>query len=143
MAMNATVIRSNRQSLLVRNEANGEEVMVFFRNANAFSPGDRIRIIFNGQMTMSIPPQISAISIQRLRPAPPSPHPSPRQMRAVVLQSGRNALIVRDTRDQRQIRVEYPHAHHFCAGQRVDIRYDTITMSNPPRVSATDIFPVC
>lgn len=140
MIMIATVIRVDRQSLLVRNEETGEEFLVFFRDADRFSVGDRVRITYNGQVTLSIPPQITATSIQRLGPAP---QPSQRVMRAVVLQIGRNFLIVQNTRDRQQVRVEYPLARHFCVGQRVDIRYDTITLSNPPRVTATDIIPVC
>lgn len=140
MTMTATVLRVEPQRLLVRDEENGQEVLVLFRNANRFSSGDRIRITFNGQMTFSIPPQITAISIERLRN---DPRPTPSRMNAVVLQTGRNFLIVRNTQSRQLMRVEFPHAHHFCAGQRVNIRYDTIILSNPPRVTATDITPVC
>lgn len=141
MIMNATVLRVDRQSLLVRDDATGEEVLVFTPNANRFSVGDRVRIIHSGQMTLSIPPQITAISIQRLGSTPSRPTPS--QMRAVVLQRGRNFLIVQDIRDRRQVRVEYSFAHHFCVGQRVDVSYNTITLGNPPRVTATDVTPIC
>lgn len=146
MTMTATVIQVGPQSLLVRNEENNEEVLVNFRNSNRFSVGDRIRITFNGQMTFSIPPQITATSIQRLgsiSPAPPSPQLRPSEMRAVVLQTGRNFLIVRNTRTGQQMRVEYIHAHHFCIRQQIIVRYDTITMTTPPTVTATDILPVC
>ena len=139
MTMTATVIRVNRQSLLVRDEETGEEVLVNVRNTSDFSVGDRVRITYNGQMTFSIPPQITAISIQRI----PAPQPSQREMRAIVLQAGRNFLIVQNIRDRQQVRVEYPFARHFCVGQRIDIRYDTLVLSNPPRVTATDIIPVC
>lgn len=94
MTMTATVLRVNPGSLLVRNEANGEEVLVNTRSANRFSPGDRVRITHRGQMTFSIPPQITATSIQRLGGAPaPPPRPTPPQsalseMRAIVLQRG-------------------------------------------------------
>lgn len=140
MVMTATVTEVNPQSLLVRNEETGEVVLVIFRDANRFSVGDRVRITYNGQMTFSIPPQITATAIQRLSPAL---RPTPREVRAVVLQRGRNSLLVQSLRDRQQLRVEYPFAHHFCVGQRVDVRYNTITMSNPPRVTATDILPVC
>lgn len=139
MNMTATVLQADRQSLLVRNEE-AEEVRVNYRNANNFSVGDRIRITFNGQMTFSIPPQITATSIERLRPAP---QPVPSEVRAVVIQRGRNFLIVINMQNNQQIRVEYPYAHHFCVGQQVIVRYDTITLSNPPRVTATDIIPAC
>lgn len=142
MNMFATVLQVDSQSLLVRDEATGEEVLVFFPNASRFSVGDRVRITHNGQMTLSIPPQITATAIERLRPTTPAPS-VPSQMRAIVLQRGRNFLIVWNIQDRRQIRVEYPYAHHFCVQQQVLIRYDTITMTNPPRVTATEITPVC
>lgn len=139
MNMIATVIQVNPRSLLVRDEETGEEVMVFFRNAGSFSVGDRINITFNGQMTLSIPPQITATSIQILNPIPPIAS----EIRAVVLQRGRNFLLVRNTQNRQQIQVEYPYAHHFCVQQQVIVRYDSITLSNPPRVTATDIIPLC
>lgn len=138
MVMIATVNRVNRQSLLVTNEQNGEEVLVYFRNAGAFSPGDRISITFNGQMTFSIPPQITATSIQRM-----GRESAPSQMRAVVLQRGRDFLIVRNAQTGQQFRVDYAFAHHFCARQQITVRYDTLTLGNPPRVTATDIIPIC
>lgn len=141
MTITATVLEVNPNSLLVRNEANDEEVLVFTRNASQYSVGDRIIITFNGQMTFSIPPQITATSIQRLSAAPPTSQPS--EMRAEVLQRGRNFLIVRNTQNRQQFRVEYQFAHHFCVRQRVVVSYDTITFDNPPRVTATDIVPVC
>lgn len=141
MTMTATVLEVNPRSLLVRNEANGEEVLVLTNNASQYSVGDRIRITFNGQMTFSIPPQISAQSIQRLNPAPPSSGSS--EMRAEITQRGRDFLIVRNTQNRQQFRVEYPHANHFCVRQRVLIRYNTIEFTNPPTITATEITPIC
>lgn len=149
MFMDAVVISTDRNGLLVSNEANGEEVFVNTRNAGRFSPGDRIRIRFSGQMSMSIPPQITATSIQRLRPIPPviplppSPQPTPNEIRAIILRRERDSLTVRDTRNRQTIHVVYPFAHHFCVNQQVIIRYDTIMLSEPPRVTAIDILPVC
>lgn len=144
MTMNATVLQVNPQSLLVRNEETGEEVLVLFNNTSSFSVGDRIRITFSGQMTLSIPPQITATSIEIIRPFPPAPpFPQPSEMRAVVLQKGINFLLVRNLQNRQLIRVEFPQAHHFCIQQQIIVRYDTITFSNPPRVTATDIISVC
>jgi len=145
MTMYATVISTSPGSLLVRDFETNMEVRVFYRQANRFRTGDRIRITFSGAMTHSIPPQITATSIQRIQSFP-RPEPRPPEMpeiRAVVLQRNRNSLLVRDTRDNRQIRVNTPHAHHFCVGQRIVVRYDVITMGNPPQVNAADINPIC
>lgn len=144
MIMNATVLRTNAGSLLVRDMATGNEVMVFFNNARAFSPGDRIRITFSGAMTHSIPPQITATAIQRVQ-TPPTTAPSQTQIRrAVVLQVRRNSLLVRDPGNgNRQVVVNYAFAHHFCAGQRLNIQYDSIMLGNPVQVNATDITPIC
>lgn len=147
MTMYATVISTNPGSLLVRDFETGMEVLVFFRQANRFRSGDRIRITFSGAMTRSIPPQITATSIQRVSSFP-RPEPGPRppetpEIRAIILQRSRNTLLVRDLRDNRQLRVNTPFAHHFCVGQRITVRYDTITMSNPPQVNAIDISPIC
>lgn len=129
MNMTAIIIRVDQRSLLVRNEETSEEVLVIYRSANNFSVGERVRITYNGRMTFSIPPQITATSIERLRPVP---QPEPSEIRVEVIQRGR-----------KRIRVEYTYAHHFCIGQQVVVRYNTITMSNPPRVTAADIIPVC
>lgn len=146
MVMIATVIRTEPRNLLVRDSETGNEVLVHFSGSNRLSPGDRVRIVYSGAMTHSIPPQITAISVQRIQrpPAPPAPQPpGPTEMRAVVLQRSRTSLLVRDTRDNRQVRVNYPYAHHFCVGQQIVVRYESITLSNPPQVAAIDISPVC
>ena len=140
MNMTAIIIRVDQRSLLVRNEETSEEVLVIYRSANNFSVGERVRITYNGRMTFSIPPQITATSIERLRPVP---QPEPSEIRVEVIQRGRNFLMVVNTQNRQRIRVEYTYAHHFCIGQQVVVRYNTITMSNPPRVTAADIIPVC
>jgi len=144
MIMTATVIRVDSGSLLVRDLRNGMEVLVFFRNARRFSPGDRVRITYNGAMTSSIPPQITATSIQRIQGAAPPPPPSrPTETRATILQRRRNSLLVRDMSNNRQLLVHFANAHHFCTGQRIIIQSDTIVMGNPPEINAIDITPVC
>lgn len=139
MTMDATVIRTEQRRLLVRDSQSGNEVMVNFNNARRFSSGDHVRITHNGIMTNSIPPQITATAIQRI-PAPPTP---PAEIRAVILQRSHNSLLVRDMRDGRQIRVNYPFAYHFCVRQQIVVKHDAITMDNPPRVEAKDIIPIC
>lgn len=68
MVMIATVISMRRDSLLVFDFANRQQVQVNTNDAFRFRPGDLVRIRYNGAMTMSIPPQISAISIVRISP---------------------------------------------------------------------------
>lgn len=146
MIMIATVLRLGSGNMLVRDSSTGNEVLVHFSGASAFRPGDVVQITFNGIMTQSIPPQITATSVARVNQPQPSPSPSPSQTvinRATILQIRRGALLVRDPGNNRQVVVNYPYAHHFCVGQRVNVSYDTITLSNPPQVNATDIAPVC
>lgn len=146
MVMTATVIQVDSGSLLVTDSSNGQEVRVIFRNARRFSPGDSVRITYNGAMTLSIPPQIAATSIQRIPsfagPTPPS-QTTPAETRAIILQRRQNALLVREINTNRQLLVIFAQAHHFCVGQRITVQYDTIVMSNPPEITATDITPIC
>lgn len=148
MFMTATVISIDPRGLLVRDSATGQEVFVNFGNPSAFSPGDVIRISFSGMMTQSIPPQISAASITRVTAIPPSqPTPSYSEIRrAVVLQVRNNALIIRDPgRNNQQATVNYSFAYHFCVGQRVNIRYETVFLGNQGQltINATDVIPTC
>jgi ribosomal protein L21E len=146
MEMIATVIKANSESLLVVDTATGNEVRVNFRNARKFSPGNTVKIIFNGIMTKSMPPQISADSIQLI-----SKHTShdsftpsyPYEIRGVVIQRARKSLRLRDA-NKRQIIVRYRYSYHFCVGQKVVVMYNgDIMMGNPIRVNATDIIPIC
>lgn len=143
MNMIATVIQSNPGRLLVRDSSTGEEVIVFTRDAGNFVPGDRIMITFSGAMTLSIPPQITAISIQRLPDFTLPLEPEEAEMRATILQTMRNSLLVWDIDNDRDVVVSSPYSHHFCVRQQVIIRYDSIRLSNPPEVTATDIIPIC
>ncbi len=68
MLMIATVQEVRRNSLLVRDRATGQEVVVNTNYARCFSAGDRVSIFYNGVMTASLPPQISAIRIRRIMP---------------------------------------------------------------------------
>jgi len=140
MIMIATVLQVDSGSLLVRDMETGDEVLVIFRNANRFNVGDRIRIFHNGQMTLSIPPQIAAISIQRIQE---EPQPEAAELSAIVLRRSRKSLLVRDMQNNAQIRVNYAYAYHFCIGQQIVVRYETIRLSNPAEVEAIDIMPVC
>ncbi len=61
--MQARVIRVSRSNLLVRDCRTGQSVQVNTERARRFRVGQRIIIQYSGAMTMSIPPQISAIDI--------------------------------------------------------------------------------
>ncbi len=66
MLMIATVREVQASSLLVRDRSTSQDVLVRTNNARCFSVGDRVGILFNGVMTRSIPPQITAIRIRRI-----------------------------------------------------------------------------
>ena len=66
MIMTATVLSIQRGSMLVFDFSNRQQVQVNTNNTFRFCPGDLVRIRYNGAMTMSIPPQISATSIVRI-----------------------------------------------------------------------------
>lgn len=66
MLMIATVRAIRFNSLLVRDRATSQNIVVNTRNTRGFFPGDIISILYNGVMTNSIPPQIFAIRIRRI-----------------------------------------------------------------------------
>lgn len=66
MNMLATVVSVQDDSLLVIDLSTRQRVQVNTRDASRFRLGDLVRIRHNGAMTMSIPPQISAIRITRV-----------------------------------------------------------------------------
>lgn len=68
MIMLATVVSVRDDHLLVIDLSNRQQVRVNTREALRFRPGDIVRIRYSGAMTMSIPPQISAIRIVRIAP---------------------------------------------------------------------------
>ncbi len=65
MTMCATIIGIEDCGLLVVDNATEQEVLVKTRCRN-FSEGERVKIIYNGIMTLSLPPQISAGRILRV-----------------------------------------------------------------------------
>ena len=69
VTMLATVVQSwNTSQVLVTDNANGQQVLVNTKyNTGNLTAGDQVRIVFNGVMTASLPPQISAQSICVLR----------------------------------------------------------------------------
>lgn len=143
MFIMAIILQVNSGNLMVRNFENNQEILVHFRDSRNFRSDEHVRIEFNGQMTLSIPPQITAISILRIHhPTPPSP-PRSTEMRATVLQRRANSLLVRNMSNNRQLIVNTPHARHFCARQRIIVRYNSIIMNNPPEVTAIDITAIC
>lgn len=66
ITMYATVLEVRTQNLLVCDHSTDQEVLVHTANACRFSKGNCVCIYFNGIMTMSIPPQITASSIRRV-----------------------------------------------------------------------------
>lgn len=145
MVMLAIVLNVGVGNLLVRDLSNNQEVRVNTRDARRFAPGDRVAILYNGAMTASIPPQISAISIQRLSGGTgPTPPVNPwTEMNARIVQRRGNALLVTSLDDGTRYLVNSPYNRFFCIGQTVRIRYDTIRFSNPPEINAVDILPIC
>ena len=64
--MCALVIEVREDALLVRDQSTCQEVQVNTSCAHCYSAGDRICIHYNGAMTASIPPQISADCIHKV-----------------------------------------------------------------------------
>lgn len=64
--MYASVLDVRRCSLLVCDLCTAQEVIVHTSEACCYCPGDRLCITYDGLMTMSIPPQITAICIRRI-----------------------------------------------------------------------------
>lgn len=67
MSMYATVVQAQASSLLVIDRSTSQQVFVHTTNGNRFSAGQCVCICYNGVMTLSIPPQITATSITRAR----------------------------------------------------------------------------
>ena len=64
VTMLATVVQAWGTQVLVTDNANGQEVLVNTGyNTTNLAAGDQVRIVYNGVMTASLPPQISAQSI--------------------------------------------------------------------------------
>lgn len=68
VTMLATVVQAWDSQVLVTDNSSGQEVLVNTQNSTGnLIAGDQVRILYNGIMTASIPPQISADSICVLR----------------------------------------------------------------------------
>lgn len=68
VTMLATVVRSWGSQVLVTDNENGQEVLVNTNYSTSnLTAGDQVRIVYDGVMTASLPPQISAQSICVLR----------------------------------------------------------------------------
>lgn len=67
MTMQAIVIRIQTGNLLVFDESMSQTVIVHTTGACRFSVGDCVCIRYSGVMTASIPPQITATSISKIR----------------------------------------------------------------------------
>jgi hypothetical protein len=65
MTMCAVILEISDRQLLVRNSKTDQEVVVNTHCNCNFRVGDRVMIFYSGAMTMSIPPQISAIRIRK------------------------------------------------------------------------------
>lgn len=63
MTMQATVLRVMPHQLLVFHHDTAQTILVHTPDACRFGVGDFVCIRFSGAMTMSIPPQITAINI--------------------------------------------------------------------------------
>lgn len=68
MTMTADVLKNNGDSLFVRDWESGQEVQVNLPRPCRLCPGDRVCIRYDGIMTLSLPPQIAAQSVRKLRP---------------------------------------------------------------------------
>lgn len=64
--MCAVVLYMQNSSLLVCDCSTQQKVLVHIDQACCFSCGDRVRIEYSGMMTMSLPPQITALCISRM-----------------------------------------------------------------------------
>lgn len=68
--MIATVLEVQQGTLLVRDRRTSQKVLVHTALARRFRSGDIVHILYSGAMTMSIPPQITAIRIFRIGGCP-------------------------------------------------------------------------
>ena len=68
VTMIATVVQAWGSQVLVTDNSNSQEVLVNTNNSTTnLAAGDQVRIVYDGIMTASLPPQISAQSICVLR----------------------------------------------------------------------------
>ena len=122
----ATVLETNPDSLLVR-DSSGQEILVYTRNARQFTPGDFVRIIYNGAMTLSLPPQISAIFVTLVRRGA--------RVCGEILSLGRDSFVLRDA-DGAHFQVNWEDTYSLSAGDTVCVQYDgQMTRSIPPQIT--------
>ena len=68
VTMIATVVQAWGSQVLVTDNSNSQEVLVNTNNSTTnLAAGDQVRIVYDGIMTASLPPQIGAQSICVLR----------------------------------------------------------------------------
>ncbi len=68
VTMIATVVQAWGSQVLVTDNSNGQEVLVNTNHSTTnLTAGDQVRIVYDGIMTASLPPQIAAQSICVLR----------------------------------------------------------------------------
>lgn len=65
MTMCAVILEMRNRQLLVRDSKTDQEIIVNTRCNCDFRVGDRVLIFHRGAMTLSIPPQISAVRITK------------------------------------------------------------------------------
>ena len=66
VTMNACILRVCCCELLVCDLCSSQKVLVHTPEACCFKVGEKVCIEYNGAMTMSIPPQITATDIRRM-----------------------------------------------------------------------------
>lgn len=66
MVMIAVVREVRSGNLLVRDRATGQNIVVNTNQTQCIFPGDLVGILYNGVMTNSFPPQISALRIRTI-----------------------------------------------------------------------------
>ncbi|RHR08847.1 hypothetical protein DWX58_07915 [Pseudoflavonifractor sp. AF19-9AC] len=65
-SMCAVVLCVQSSSLMVCDCSTQQKVLVHTDQACCFSCDDRVRIVYSGMMSMSLPPQITALCISRM-----------------------------------------------------------------------------
>lgn len=68
MILIGTVERVGPGRFVLRERRNGRRVVVFTRQTRCIFPGDLVSVLYNGVMTRSFPPQVTAIAVRRLSP---------------------------------------------------------------------------
>lgn len=74
MIIYASILENNGNQLLVSDYAARQEIAVNLRCGCGFRVNDNVKIIYNGIMTMSIPPQISPCSVTRINVSSAMPY---------------------------------------------------------------------